>query len=75
MISGFLQAQGISVPLGQLEKLFGIKMKGYFIEQVVTFFQEVISTDPGPNWYDFGMGAGTMIFLILIKFLNDYGSI
>ena len=41
VISGFLQAQGISVPLGQLEKLFGIDMSGYFIEQVVTFFQEV----------------------------------
>ena len=34
-------------------------------------FLKVISTDPGPNWYDFGMGAGTMIFLIGIKILND----
>ena len=31
----------------------------------------MISEDPGPNWYDFGMGAGTMVFLILIKILND----
>ena len=47
VISGFLQAQGISVPLGQMEKLLGIDTTGYFIEQVYTLFKEVIicSTD------------------------------
>ena len=42
VISGFLQAQGISVPLGQMEKLLGIDTTGYFIEQVYTLFKEVI---------------------------------
>ena len=42
VMSGFLQAQGISVPLGQMEKLFGIKMNGYFIESVYTLFKEVL---------------------------------
>ena len=42
VMSGFLQAQGIAVPLGQMEKLFGIKMNGYFIESVYTLFKEVI---------------------------------
>ena len=41
VVAGFLQAQGISVPLGQLEKVFGIDMTGYFIEQVYTFFEQV----------------------------------
>ena len=45
-------------------------MTGYFIEQVYTFFEQVIGTDPGPNWYDVGMGAGTIVFILSIQFLN-----
>ena len=30
----------------------------------------MIGTDPGPNWYDVGMGAGTIVFILLIQFLN-----
>ena len=42
-----------------------------YLMQQENEFLKVISTDPGPNWYDFGMGAGTMVFLIGIKILND----
>ena len=69
VIAGFLQAQGLTVPLGQLKKLFGIHNDSdYFVQGIINIFTEIF--DAQVNWYDFAVGASTIILIVGISFLD-----
>ena len=55
--------------LGQLKKIFGVKSdQSSFIGKIVDICTEVF--DGNANWYDFGVGVGSIIILILLKELK-----
>ena len=69
VIAGFLQAQGLTVPLGQLKKLFGIHNDSdYFIQGIINICTEIF--DGQVNWFDFAVGASTIILIVGISFLD-----
>jgi len=66
-VTGFIQAAAFSIPLGQLKKLFGVKTESEgFIGKIV----DICKGLDNANWYDFGVGMGSIAMLVLLKELK-----
>ena len=50
-----------------MKKLFGVPSDAEgFIGKIVDIF-EGLTSDAGANWYDFGVGMGSIALLVLLK--------
>ena len=65
VVNGFIQSAAFSIPLGQFKNLFGVQSnREGFIGQIIDLFEELLAGKA--NWYDFGMGMGSLVLLILL---------
>ena len=65
VVNGFIQSAAFSIPLGQFKNLFGVESKREgFIGQIIDLFEELLAGKA--NWYDFGLGMGSLVLLILL---------
>ena len=72
VIVGFVSSAAITIPLGQVKKLFGFKTEAeHFIGKIVEIFEKLIENTE-TNWYDFGVGASSIVLLVGIKYLKDF---
>ena len=65
VVNGFIQSAAFSIPLGQFKNLFGVQSnREGFIGQIIDLFEELLAGKA--NWYDFGVGIGSLVLLILL---------
>ena len=65
VVNGFIQSAAFSIPLGQFKNLFGVQSnREGFIGQIIDLFEELLAGKA--NWYDFGMGMGSLVLLVLL---------
>ena len=67
MVIGFIQAAAFSIPIGQVNKLFGVSKevpREGFVGIIIDIFEELIAGHA--NWYDFGVGIGSIVLLVIL---------
>ena len=65
VVNGFIQSAAFSIPLGQFKNLFGVQSnREGFIGQIIDLFEELLAGKA--NWYDFGVGMGSLVLLVLL---------
>ena len=69
VVSGFIQAAAFTIPLGQLKKIFGLKV------EATTFARKIYEIligifDGDTNWYDFLIGSISILLLITLKMIK-----
>ena len=73
VVTGFIQAAAFAIPLGQVNKLFGvskeIRREG-FVGLIIDIFEELIAGNA--NWYDFGIGMGSIVLLVILGKVKAY---
>ena len=73
VVSGFIQAAAFTIPLGQLKKIFGVKVTG---ETFFTKIHDIVTHifDGNANWYDFLIGMSSIVILVALKKLKAYSA-
>ena len=73
VVTGFIQAAAFSIPLGQVNKLFGVSKENSregFVGLIIDIFEELIAGNA--NWYDFGIGMGSIVLLVILGKVKAY---
>ena len=73
MVTGFIQAAAFSIPIGQVNKLFGVSKevpRGGFVGTIIDIIEELIAGNA--NWYDFGVGIGSIVILVILGKIKAY---
>ena len=73
VVTGFIQAAAFAIPLGQVNKLFGVSKevrREGFVGLIIDIFEELIAGNA--NWYDFGVGMGSIVLLVILGKVKAY---
>ena len=73
VVTGFIQAAAFAIPLGQVNKLFGVSKENRregFVGLIIDIFEELIAGNA--NWYDFGIGMGSIVLLVILGKVKAY---
>ncbi|CBY10738.1 unnamed protein product [Oikopleura dioica] len=69
VLAGFINSAAFTIPLNQLPKIFGVKVKEDFFVMKIYRLCELVFTGY-TNWYDFAIGASSIFVLVLLKELK-----
>jgi SulP family sulfate permease len=67
VVIGFMAGAGFLIALGQVANFMGIKDRGDGHQHVLLRFWMTLTQAGAPNWYSFGIGAGTVVLVILLR--------
>ncbi|CAG5080461.1 Oidioi.mRNA.OKI2018_I69.PAR.g9600.t1.cds [Oikopleura dioica] len=69
VLAGFINSAAFTIPLNQLPKIFGVKVKEDFFVMKIYRLCELVFTGH-TNWYDFAIGSSSIFVLVLLKELK-----
>lgn len=69
VLAGFINSAAFTIPLNQLPKIFGVKVKEEFFVMKIYRLCELVFTGY-TNWYDFAIGSSSIFVLVLLKELK-----